>query len=77
MYEQNPAGQEETSATSGPDEEVRSGGVMEGLPQLPHQWHKPVPGSCGGLLILSAHPCLRTFQILKKCSEYTHFNYTI
>ncbi len=31
LYEQKPAGQEETSATSGPDEAVRSGGVMERL----------------------------------------------
>ncbi len=31
LYEQKPAGQEETTATSGPDEAVRAGGVTERL----------------------------------------------
>ncbi len=31
LYEQKPAGQEETSATSGRDEAVRAGGVTERL----------------------------------------------
>ncbi|XDV45270.1 hypothetical protein PO909_013390 [Leuciscus waleckii] len=44
---------------------VRSGGVMEGLIRAPSR------GFSSGLLILSAHTSLLTFQILQKCTNIT------
>ncbi len=56
LYEQKPAGQEETSATFGPDEAVRSGGVMERLILILFS-------------ILIANTSLQTFQILQRCTN--------
>ncbi len=51
---------EETTATSGPDEAVRAGGVMA----LDHFQDTAVDSS-----ILTAHSILQTFQILQKCTN--------
>ncbi|XDV48919.1 hypothetical protein PO909_018267, partial [Leuciscus waleckii] len=56
---------EEATATSGPHEATRAGGVMEGL----IHGSAPLPGCCCGPSILSAHPCQQTFQILQKCTS--------
>ncbi len=66
---------EETTATSGPDEAVRSGGVME---RLIHDTG-PFPGCCCGLLHPQcSHQC-RHFRSCKNAQIYTssHFNSTI
>ncbi len=47
LYEQKPAGQEEITATSGPDEAVRSGAVMEHLIHGTGSF----PGCCFGFLL--------------------------
>ncbi len=62
LYEQKPAGQEETSATSGPDEAVRAGGVME---HLIHDTGSFQDAAVDFSIITS----LQTFQILQRCTN--------
>ncbi len=54
----------ETTATSGPDEAVRSGAVMQHLMVLDHFQDAAVDFS-----ILTAHTSLQTFQIIQRCTN--------